>query len=226
MAALTFQDLQNEVLAHGFDSSTYLTRVKRWLNEGQWAAIRRAPQLSSLISTSLTTTGGTPYVTLASLTGFVAVANLVDNELGCELTPMSMPWLDQLGNQRTTNLLSGRPTFFGVVYTSAANKLSLWPVPDQAYTLLLRYLALPTEMSANGDAPTIPDAHTDLLVSYAIYRAYRSENDVEMATYFKGEYESELRLLQDEMADKTPSTPKQVPGVWGNIRWPEPWDLR
>jgi hypothetical protein len=40
MAAQTFLNLQDEVLAHGFSATAYRTRVKRWLNEGQWRAAR------------------------------------------------------------------------------------------------------------------------------------------------------------------------------------------
>lgn len=226
MAAMTFQDLQNEVLAYGFDSTTYLSRVKRWLNEAQWKALRRVPLRELKVTATLSTTSGTSYVSLTAGNKTLRIVDVVYADSGDELQPVSLEWMDRLSVAIGTNAATGRPLYYCTDGTDPyAMKLQLWPVPNAVYSLVLRYYKEPAEMSANSDAPTIPDAHVDLLVNYAVSRAFRAEDDQERAAQFMAEYETGVRALADDRMREVPTGLKQVPGTWGHVRFDEPWDL-
>jgi hypothetical protein len=221
--ALTFVQLQDEVLAHGFAES-YRTRVKRWINEAQWKTARRVPLREFARQDSVPTIAGS--ATLATLGPYSRIRDIVLTEDGTELAPVTIEWMDRmtLANQGRP---TGRPQFYAVTNTDEdAPSLVLWPVPDAAYAMLLRYEYAVPEMTADGDDPLIPDPYADLMVSYALSRAYRSEDDQERAAAFMSDYERTVSELRADRMREVPTVGKQVPGMWGDRRFEDGGDRR
>lgn len=72
---------------------------------------------------------------------------------GSELSPMSRHELQRLtrGDDWTDD--SGAPTHFIIDPEQAQRKIRLYPIPDSAKTLTLRYYPLPAELSSDSDIP-------------------------------------------------------------------------
>lgn len=73
-----------------------------------------------------------------------------------------LPWEEfrrkaMIGSNAT---LTGKPTVFTV---TPANAISLYPIPDAAYTLRGRYLKSAQTLSADGDEPEMPAHFHDLI---------------------------------------------------------------
>ena len=55
----------------------------------------------------------------------------------------------------------------------------VYPVPDQAYELVYEFYALPTDLSAYDDIPSIPVAFRHIIVDGAMYYVYHFRGDIE-----------------------------------------------
>src|SRR3954451_6948874 len=128
---MNFLELQNEVLAHGFDQSVYRARVQRWLNEAQ-ARIARVLELPNQYTTStITTVIGTETYNLPS--DVIRINGVTNASSPSELTYVEDPADINYSNQNGQNL--GEPQYYAFTGTS----LRLSPVPNAAYTLTLDY---------------------------------------------------------------------------------------
>jgi hypothetical protein len=200
---LNLKALQDEVLNHGFDG-TYRSRITVWLNEAQHRIARSSilPELTE--ATTVTTTVGVNSVPLPS--GLVRVRAVVNVTNGRNLESTSLLHMDGYDTSR-----SGSPLAFTI--DEATSSLLLYPVPDSAYDLKIRYLGVPTEMVDDTDVPSTPSAYQDLLVTYALGKAYRSEDDFEASLFYQNQFASDLAKMQtDEQYRDT--TPRKVPGTW------------
>lgn len=200
----TFAELKTEVLAYGFDANAYSTRVGNWLNEAQARIARRLNLRELATTTTVTTVAGT---TAYSLPGdFIRVEAVIDQTSGNSflLDPRPAEHLRDLS-------FSGRPQY----YSLGAEGLLVWPNPDAAYTLEARYFKNPPQMSADGDVPGIPGDYHDLLVSYALSRAYRSEDDAQMSTFHYNEFMRDLLQMAADRQDNEMAESNQIAGMYG-----------
>lgn len=200
--AMTFTQLQDEVLNHGFDES-YRARVKNWLNEAQGRVARYMQVPDFEAPYSVFTTPQNPTFSLpADFVRLVSLNNLTT--LRC-LDPSTPQLLDAYPAR------SGEPLVFAL--DPAFDAVRLYPTPDQAYELRLRYFASPTAMSDTNPTSAIPADYTDLLVTYALSRAFRAEDDYEAANFFSGQFTVELQKAATDLQYRDTTT-KQVPGIW------------
>jgi hypothetical protein len=205
----TYLDLQDEVLAHGFDAGTYRARVKTWLNEAQSLIARRLQIRDLLTSTTVSTTSGTSVYALPSV--FVRANGLVDEDYPRRLGFVEDP--DGLLETNENGLNTGRPE----EYSLTASGLLLSPVPDGAYDLTLEYWSRPTDMSADADESALPSDWHFVMVSYALSRAYRSEDDPQMSSFFWNEFLRDMGYMASDLQFQARDAPRQVPGTWEDI---------
>jgi hypothetical protein len=200
----TFKVLQDEVLAHGF-AEGYRARTKVWLNQAQ-SRIARHVEIRELYTTSsYTTVAGTATYTLP--TDFVRATGLQNTSQQYRLT-----YVDDPNLLREDNLLyqRGSPTSFSF----SESGLLLSPIPGSVESLLLTYYKRPADLSADGDTSVLPADYHDLMVSWTLSRAYRSEDDAQMSQFYQAEYQRDLALLTtDRQFEET--GPRQVAGTWG-----------
>lgn len=76
-----------------------------------------------------------------------------------------------------TEVSSGTP----YRWTVRNDDLLLFPKPDAAYTLTIRYQKTPTALSADGDIPDIPERYKELLVLGALIRAHKFNDNYDLA---------------------------------------------
>lgn len=202
----TFLELQNEVLAHGFDSNTYRARVKNWLNEAQARIARKMQLREQFTSTTITTASGTSTYSIP--TDFVRMNGVVDQSYPLELRYVEDPDDLLVRNENSAN--TGRPT----EYSLTEDGLLLSPEPDAVYSLTMNYYSRPTDMDDDGDISTLPADYHDVMVSYALSRAYRSEDDMQMSQFMYQEYLRDLSQLSADKQFEVRDAPRQVPGTW------------
>ena len=207
---MTYLELQDETLAYGFDASAYRSRIKSWLNEAQ-ARICRAVTMPDLLTTyDIDTARGTAAYDLPS--DLIRVSKFFHKDTLLELAPYSS------GNLRPVTQ-GGNSTEYGTpeaytIFTALTTQLA--PIPDDVYTLTLDYYKAPPALVGDGDVSVLPADYLDLLVSYSLQRCYRSEDDIQMAQFYMGEYQRDLEKLAVDLHGQTsPDGPKVLSGTWG-----------
>ncbi|SRR6266446_493474 len=202
----TYKELQDEVLAHGFNES-YRTRVKSYLNIAQSRIAKTIEVNDNLATVSLTTAIGTSNYLVPSEVE-ISIHGIVDEQLGYRLDYIKMS--EELIAQNANGTFNGRP----IQYSIQGVGIVLSPVPDAIYTFLVLYFIRPVNLSADSDISTLPVDYHDLMISFALQRCYRSEDDAQMAQFYQAEYNRDLQLLGASTTQQS-EDPTQVPGSWG-----------
>lgn len=203
IAGMTYLQLQQEVLSFQF-SENYRELIKRWLNTGQRKAVQESEFRTQEEAKAFTTTKADSTLELPA--DFSRWIDFYNSETGESLQSLELREFD--AQEATT----GRPT----AYTVVGNQITLYPSPDAAYGLSLRYWRLPADMSADGDKPEIPVQYHEILIAYAMNKAYLRENDYQAAGVWKAEWEAGIAKMRGEAQHDVFSGPKQVSGTWGD----------
>lgn len=200
--ARTFAQLQDDVLAFGFDPTTYRARVVLWLNEAQHRVARAISALEFSSTQTIATVAGTATYTLPATDVRVqSLRNTTDREALGSL---------EIGDLDTAPSGTGKPTSYAI----QGRQLVLYPTPDAAYALELRFWSNVVDMSADSDVPTLPADYADILVSYALSKAFANEDDMEAAAYHRSVYDRELAGAKADLQHPSRDTVRQVPGMF------------
>lgn len=207
MATLT--QLQTEILNYGFSSAAYLTRIGTWLNEAQRhiARLLNLPQLEKTFSPAIV--AGTVEYTLPA--DFLRLLWAFNNTTNSEtlLEPITYEEYQDLDTSSR-----GKPERYYLVYNTGVVSVGFWPTPDATYTLGVRYVAVPTAMSAGGDLTGFSADWDDVLKAYALSEAYAAEDDAQMSQFWFGKYQFKLVAMGEDLMDVDHTGPHQVPGAW------------
>ncbi len=76
-----------------------------------------------------------------------------------------------------------------------AETIRVFPVPNQAYTLVLRYYKKPTLLSLDADVPDLPSEFEELLVVGAAYRVLQVKDNYDQAGILENKYNELLQKL-------------------------------
>lgn len=76
-----------------------------------------------------------------------------------------------------------------------AETIRVYPVPNSAYTVTLRYYKKPTLLSADADVPDIPSEFEELLVVGAGYRVLQVKDNYDQAGILENKYQELLDKL-------------------------------
>jgi hypothetical protein len=71
-------------------------------------------------------------------------------------------------------------------------------------------------MTAEGDIPTLSEDYLHLLVDYALARAFRAEDDAEMANVHQQTFDRDIARYGVDVQDRQVDRPKQLDGTWGS----------
>jgi hypothetical protein len=78
-----------------------------------------------------------------------------------------------------------------------ADTIRLYPRPNQAFTLTLRYKQRPTDLSDDADVPLLPAEFQEYLILGAAYRVYEVKDNFVQSAYLKQRCdEIALKLVQ------------------------------
>lgn len=204
---MTTQELREEVLAYGFNSPRYGARVEKWLDEAHKKIARRINIRTRTDTESISTTSGVSTYALPS--DFGRIISISDTDLNDPIESLDMRTFDDL------TVESGQPYF----YTIIQGNINLYPTPNGTYNLQLRYYTLPTTLSSSGTVvdPVTPEDYDNILVDYALSKAYAAEHDYKAADYHRNLFIDSLANMKGELQSDTHEGPKQVPGTWAEF---------
>ena len=148
--------LQAEVEAHGFDPNVYGARIINYLNDAYALVCRRVDYYIDEATYPFSTVANQINYPLPA--GWARIRDVSDTTRDILIQPVT---LRQLDNSGVPSL--GPPQFYAL---DGAN-LHLWPTPDTAYTLQLRYWLMPTPLANATDIPTLPSDWHRILAEYA-----------------------------------------------------------
>lgn len=194
----TLNNLVSEVLDHQFSVSQYDPYVRGNTSTGQEGKLNEAQRyiaaqtdFRELFKTyTVTTSGGAGSYALPA--DFLRLYNITIVDGQGNTIPL---FEEVLMDFQTRPAASGQPS----QYTIEGTNIYVWPTPDAAYTLKVRYYKLPTLLTQPNDEPEIPSEYHHLLVSYALWHCYERENDYQSAQYHKGRFDEDLMKARGEV---------------------------
>jgi hypothetical protein len=139
--------------------------------------------------------------------GFLRVQDVVYELLMTRLRPVDQQQFDLTAPAQ----VAGPPT----IYTLYQSQLWLYPAPNSADQLLMRYIMRPPTLVNDTDVPLLNNHYLHLLVDYALVRAFEAEDDYEAAQYFQGRYEKDRDAYASDVQDRIIDRPRQITGSWG-----------
>jgi hypothetical protein len=202
--ARTFLQLQQQALGVDFDPAAYQALVKEWINEAVHRVARRAKLRTTRKTFSPTLVAGTGAYSLPS--DFVRLLSLRNTTDAADLQEVDVDDIDNMPAG------SSKPSIFA----QDGQQLVLYPTPDRAYALTLRYEGNLSFVNDTDTTDTVgfPDDYADLLVTYARSRLFRAEDDFEAAGQYMGEFNAGVAELKGDLQLLTRGRPKQVPSMF------------
>lgn len=199
----TFLNLQDKALSDDFAAAKYRPLMKGWLNDALHRIYRSTRMASGDQKATITLTAGTDTYTLPATS--IRVDSLRRPITGVTLSEAEVDTIDAMPAR------SGVPAVYALVGTG----LILRPVPAAAGTLELRYRFNPVDMTADTDEPALPSDYRHMLVSYARSKAFRLEDDPDMANFWLGEWTRDLAELKSDLQRRSRRV-RQVPSMWSD----------
>ena len=183
--------MTNEVLSHQFSPSQYTGYIEGKLNQALgYVAAQTDFRVLLDTETYVTVSGTAGYALPSDFSRAYNVEVLDSSGNALPLTPETLVGYDTKSSSAT-----GQPQ----LYVIDGQTLRLWPVPDNQFTVRLRYYRTPATMDSAIDVPEIPATYHHLLVSYALWHCYERENDYNSAQYHKGRFDEDLAKCRGEV---------------------------
>lgn len=205
VAGYTFEELVKEGLDFQFSEIEYEALFKRWLNQAQRRMVIETEIRTQEETSGISTIAGTvTYELPSNYARLIDFSNTGITQLLEQVDPKEWDTLPQPS--------SGRPYRYAVL----GKNLSLYPTPDAAYPLMLRYWRLPGDMIQSSDTPEVPAQYQELLLAWALKKAYKRENDYAAAREWEGEWTSGILKMRGEVQADSFDGPRQVGGTWGD----------
>lgn len=208
-----FSELEDRVLAYGFSDSKFRVSIGTWLNEAQRKIAEKVSVRDFFTTTSATTSSASNALPADFLRlppeGGVRLTTDASNPT--VLDPMDLRDYDDAPAS------TGTPQSYIVV----AGNLIFYPSPDSSITYELAYYRRPVEMADDTDSPDgILSYYDDVMVSWALKRAYEREADFEAAAYWAADFQNGLSELQGQLQTDTEVPGGVIPGMWAGGQAP------
>jgi len=179
MGTLKRSELEEEIRKNLGGRTDLNDRLVRFLNIAQdrITAAHDFRELRKLSTT--TTTADDKYIGLPSAPRQIYSLRLIDGTLSRKLTLVPARDWDRVIPYPEA-LSTGRPT----KYTIWQSTIELYRIPDDTYTLELRWLASPTAFSSDSDVVSDFNEKDGVIIAYATSWAFASLGDKERAAYW------------------------------------------
>lgn len=123
-----------------------------------------------------------------------------DNVLLNETVPLQLityeEYLSYLSDAEYNTTDTGIRAVPYFVFRSPDLKYGVYPVPNQAYTLVFERYILPTDLVAHNDEPTLPDSFRHIIVDGAMYYVYFFRGDVETADRLYQKFQDGIKNMR------------------------------
>lgn len=178
--------LRAEFLARGFndfEASGVNTRKDYYLNK----AYHRINEREAWAYLETTSTGSSP-LTISDLRAVLAVGDTTNNN------PLGFSDIRDLLDLDPSLTATGSPYCW---YQSSSTVIGAYPTTS--VTLKVRYLKVPTDLSAGVDIPIFPARYHLAIVEGACAMAFRARNNLDMASACKDAYEEMVLEMGDSL---------------------------
>ena len=186
----TVGDVYSQVKrAFGDESGVQLTNedIARWINEAQ-VDIAEQNQVLQAKATMMTVAGQSTYSLSAITPPIDSIASILLNGRRIGNIPISQAE-ESISLADPEGLEVGAPQF----WYEWAGEVIFWPKPGQAYNMLIRYTAEPTDVTTSvGDLLSVPDECFTDVCNYVLMRAYEMDENAEMMAVKQAEYSSSV----------------------------------
>lgn len=188
--AYNLGDLATRVQNRAKDSSFSTSKIKEFINDTQRDVFNEFTLRQMETTQSYTLTADDSDITTGAglPSNFVQPVSLTNTYLSNEkrIVPITVSQLDlnYPDPTDTTAHPTGAPSFWYVY----GNTIRVYPTPDAAYTVNLRYLREPTTLSADADVPEIPSEFEEILVYGPLYRIWEEKDRLDKAAIFENKY--------------------------------------
>lgn len=126
---------------------------------------------------------------------YVQAIDLVLDSQGRErvIPYRDISWIDQNfpDPEDTATHPEGVPQYWYIY----GDTIRVYPVPDAAYEVTLRYYKKPTILENDEDVPEIPSEFEEMLVSGAAYRVLQVKDNYDQATIHQNKFDEQLLKL-------------------------------
>lgn len=200
---LTLAELRTQALHDDFDASKYSARVNQFINDWLGEIFSTTNLAAADQTATIALVAGTISYPLPATS--VRVQEILDQSTN-PATPLIE--LTQEGFD-TLPVSTGTPVYFVL----NAGNVVLWPTPGAGGSLLLRYRADATALTADGDKPAIPNKYRKVLVAHARAQLFALEDDPAMAASWQGERDAITARLRADLQRRSRRT-RQVPRMW------------
>lgn len=205
MPLSTFGDVISEVLQFGFNDGPQVNRkrIENWINQAQFQIAREveAPEFQET-ATVVLSQGVFKYPLPAN---FLRTQDIYYPNLLLRLKMCDLQQFDQTGE------IFGPPG----MYTLYAKELWLFPTPNETgEELEHRYIKNAPVLVNESDVPLLNANYLHLLVDYAVERAYRAEDDLEMAAAHRTLYKEDLDAYATDVQQRFADRPHIISGTW------------
>lgn len=181
---MTFKQLYEEVVAHGWDQIAGEeggeARLKRWINQAYreiidfraWGFLEdeeegKAPLTIADLGHVLSAVNATNGTRLE----YTTRAGLVHWDADLDATGIASQW-----------------------YLEGETELNVYPI-DTGSTIKVRYLKVPADLKEDSDVPVVPEGYHGLIVDGAVVRAYKTTDNYEAAGFARQEFDRGMRNM-------------------------------
>lgn len=214
---MTYAELQTAALFNTFSSARYLTYMQRFLNDG---VLDICQQFNLFPSVEAAAFSGSSAVTLTQTFWKVNEVRLGRTYTGLNPNSIAADVTYQTLAPAGTVVSSGSPGvptvdgYYYFKYLPADGSQFSVSLPSSGVVVVQGYTR-PTLMSSDSHVSGLPNECDDALVAFARARAFRYEDDFQMAQFWKAEYEARLREIARTF--EPTSGPDVIPGCWDDI---------
>lgn len=210
--AYQLSDIVTKVQQRVRDTGYSTTEIKNYINDTQNDVFNeyrlpfmQATQNYTLASNTADMTNG---VGLPS--NFVQAFSITLTSTGKESNLLYMPTeqVDVMNPDPTDT--TAYPASIPTKWYEYAETINLFPVPNEAYTVTMRYWKKPTLLSADADVPELPSEFEELLVVGASYRVMQVKDNYDQASILQNKYDEILQKLVVKYSVKQTGQPVRM----------------
>lgn len=190
-------DIVSKVQQRVRDTGYSSTEITNYINDTQNDVFNeyRLPFMQTTQNYTLTTNVSDITNGSGLPTNFVQAIDLTLTTSGREkvLVYRDFAWID--ANYPDPDDTTANPANVPHSWYLYAETIKTFPVPNDAYTLTLRYYKKPTILDTDADVPEIPSEFAEILVTGAAYRVLQVKDNYDQAGVLENKYQELLDKL-------------------------------
>lgn len=216
----TYKEIQDNALALLSKSDTTTRgRIKNWINLGYYDFVLRELWPFREAVDTINTVAGTQEYTLSSETADLDSNNIIGVSIQGASNKKLVYWpYNQLRADQPDYDLAGSSV--PQRYYLKAGKIGFWPVPADAYAVVIDYFKVPTELSGDSDTPIIPVSYRESLMHYALSLEHDYNTDPDLAQKSMNRYEEIVALARQNLLSQPNDTGNfKILGPADSVYW-------